>query len=163
PDLEDEDYHSQHEVVKQVHGHQKLVVDPPASSSSNQQHHGNTNKKSDKVVVMEEEEDDAEDDNEEGKEEKGVEYEVHMVDKEVVQQHDHSSKDPAAFQPRPASRNPLDVAKQIELHFRRASDSGSEIAKLLEVGKLPYHRKHGAYQGYIHSCSLISSKLIDNH
>jgi hypothetical protein len=39
------------------------------------------------------------------------------------------------------------VAKEIEFQFERASESGNEIAKILEVGRLPYNRKHGVYQG----------------
>ena len=44
---------------------------------------------------------------------------------------------------RPNSRDPAGVAREIEVHYARASDSGGEIAQILEVGKLPCGRKHG--------------------
>lgn len=127
PDLEDEDYHYQHEVVKEVHGDQKLVDAP------HQHHHNNHNNKGEEEVQQEQEQEQEED-------EQGVEYEVRVVDKKVLDQ-DQPSKDPAAFRARPGSRNPFDVAKEIQIQFQRASDSGSEIANILEVGKLPHHRK----------------------
>lgn len=37
-----------------------------------------------------------------------------------------------------------EVAKEIENQFVKAAESRSEIAKLLEVGKHPYGRKHAA-------------------
>ncbi|KAF3550345.1 hypothetical protein DY000_02009879 [Brassica cretica] len=39
-----------------------------------------------------------------------------------------------------------EVAKEIENQFLKAAESGSEIAKLLEVGKRPYGRKHASSQ-----------------
>lgn len=130
PELEEEDYHhhqqqQQEEVVKQVHGDHKRV-DPNHHES-----HAHAPSSPD-----------------EGPE---VEYEVHVVDKKVVDDDDSKPKpkpkpnDHAAF--RPGSRNPLEVAKEIEILFQKASESGAHIAKILEVGKLPYHPKHGAYQG----------------
>ena len=115
PDLEDED-----EVVKQVHGDQKFVH--PLNSND----HGHI-------------EDDEEDESE-------VEYEVHVVDKKVVNDDDDKLKSKAkpnsAF--RPGNRNPLEVAREIQILFQKASDSGSYIADILEVGKLRYHHK-GCY------------------
>lgn len=134
PDLEDEDY--QQEVVKQVHGDQKLV-DP---------HHHHVNEAP-------------------PDEESSVEYEVHVVDKKVVDNDDEhvdnkKNKDHAAFRGhRPGSRNPLEVAKEIQLLFQRASDSGAQIAQILEVGKLPY--KHASSK-MLHlvapSLSVVSSQ-----
>ncbi|XP_061344117.1 protein ALTERED PHOSPHATE STARVATION RESPONSE 1-like isoform X2 [Gastrolobium bilobum] len=142
PDLEDEDY--QHEVVKQVHGDQKLV----------EPHH-----EASRAAAA------AAADNDHGH---GVEYEVHVMDKKVVDEDDDraKSKEHAAFRGGPrGSRNPLEVAKEIQLQFQRASDSGVEIAKILEVGKLPHNRKHGAYQAsskmlhvVVPSLSMVSSQ-----
>ncbi|GAU43394.1 hypothetical protein TSUD_254770 [Trifolium subterraneum] len=60
---------------------------------------------------------------------------------------------------RPGSRNPLEVAKEIQILFQRASDSGSHIADILEVGKLRYH--HKATSKMLHlvapSLSVVSS------
>jgi len=130
PDLEDEDYH--HEVVKQVHGDQKLVDPKPEPPNPHHNH-------------LHDEDDDEEEDEDE------VEYEVHVVDKKVVDADNDANnkpKDHAAFRSRrPGSRNPLEVAKEIQDLFQRASDSGALIAKILEVGKLPHNRKHAAYQG----------------
>lgn len=135
PDLEDED-----EVVKQVHGDQKLVP-PPNSNHSNDHHdHGH----------LEDEEDESE-----------VEYEVHVVEKKVVNDDDKpksKSKPNSAF--RPGNRNPLEVAREIQILFQRASDSGSHIADILEVGKLRYHHK-AATSKMLHlvapSLSVVSS------
>ncbi|KAJ1383852.1 hypothetical protein SESBI_42991 [Sesbania bispinosa] len=98
-------------------------------------------------------------------EESSVEYEVHVVDKKVVDNDDDhvdnkKPKDHAAFRGhRPGSRNPLEVAKEIQLLFQRASDSGAQIAQILEVGKLPY--KHASSK-MLHlvapSLSVVSSQ-----
>lgn len=119
PDLEDEDY--QHEVVKKVHGDQKMV-DPPNHAHAHDAHSSPD-------------------------EESGVEYEVHVVDKKVVDDDDKPKskskpKENAAF--RTGSRDPLEVAKEIQILFQKASDSGNHIADILEVGKLRYNPK-----GYI--------------
>ena len=39
----------------------------------------------------------------------------------------------------------IDVAREIQAQFQRASESGNEIARMLEVGKHHYNRKHGGY------------------
>ncbi|KAL5788972.1 hypothetical protein ACOSP7_005921 [Xanthoceras sorbifolium] len=69
----------------------------------------------------------------------GVEYEVHVVEKKVV---DGERSEEPRNAARANSRDAPDVAKEIEVHFARASESGNEIANILEVGKLPYGRKH---------------------
>ncbi|XP_020234316.1 nitrate regulatory gene2 protein [Cajanus cajan] len=123
PDLEDEDYH--HEVVKQVHGDQKLV-DPPLPEQQDQ-------------------------DPEE------VQYEVHVVDKKLLAPDNDAPnpKDHAAFRSRP----PVEVAREIQLLFHRASDSGALIAKILEVGKLPHNRKHAAYQASSKMLQVVAPSL----
>ncbi|XP_027939380.1 nitrate regulatory gene2 protein-like [Vigna unguiculata] len=142
PDLEDEDYH--HEVVKQVHGDQKLVDPKPEPPNPHHNH-------------LHDEDDDEEEDEDE------VEYEVHVVDKKVVDADNDANnkpKDHAAFRSRrPGSRNPLEVAKEIQDLFQRASDSGALIAKILEVGKLPHNRKHAAYQASSKMLQVVSPSL----
>lgn len=69
-----------------------------------------------------------------------VEYEVHVVDKKVVDEERNEEHSSAA---RAGPRDVFDVATELEVQFVRASESGNEIAKMLEVGKLPYQRKHG--------------------
>ncbi|ESW14555.1 hypothetical protein PHAVU_008G291200 [Phaseolus vulgaris] len=143
PDLEDEEYH--HEVVKKVHGDQKLVDAKPEPTPPHHNH-----------LHDEEEEDEEEDEGE-------VEYEVHVVDKKVVDADNDGSnkpKDHAAFRSRrPGSRNPLEVAKEIQDLFQRASDSGALISKILEVGKLPHNRKHAAYQASSKMLQVVSPSL----
>ncbi|KAI4367343.1 hypothetical protein MLD38_023091 [Melastoma candidum] len=162
PDLEDE-----HEVVKEVHGKPKFVGhwDQEFVDHGNQKFvdtgksHGHT-KKGD---VIEEEDDDEEDDdefhrkadsdestyqgrpsvvsigNDEGNDD-GAEYEVHVVDKKVVGGEGRSGQ--GGGDAARGSRSVAEALAEIEHQFRRASECGTEVAKLLEVGKLPYNRKH---------------------
>lgn len=131
PDLEDEDY--QREVVKEAYGDQKFTGDGGKHSKA------------------------AVDDEVDGTEASlyqtrpsvsmenkgGVEYEVHVVDKKVVDDEERSDERP--FKARGGSLNVFEAAKEIEDLFQRASECGNEIAQMLEVGKLPYNRKHGIY------------------
>ncbi|XP_028768103.1 nitrate regulatory gene2 protein isoform X2 [Neltuma alba] len=136
PDLEDEDY--QHEVVKEVHGDQKFV-DGGAGNHSKPSENDEVDRTEASVyqnrpsVSMEND---------------GVEYEVHVVDKKVVDGDERSKErgGGAAFRGRSGTRDAFEVAREIEVQFRRASESGTEIAKMLEAGKLPYNKKYGAYQ-----------------
>ncbi|XP_076931968.1 uncharacterized protein LOC143597325 [Bidens hawaiensis] len=116
PDLEDEDLYQQ-EVVKEVHGNQKFVDSGGGSK---------------KPAVVDEESVP----NVVAKEEDSVEYEVHVVDKQVVE----DQKKPATY------NNDSEVVKEIQTQFYRASESGNELAKILEVWKVPHNRKHNAYQ-----------------
>ncbi|KAM7256734.1 hypothetical protein ACFE04_012475 [Oxalis oulophora] len=61
---------------------------------------------------------------------------------------------------RPGSRNPDDVAIELEVQFVRASESLSDISNLLEVGKLPYQRRHVSRMLHVvtPSLSVISSQ-----
>uniref|UniRef100_A0A2N9I6S8 DUF632 domain-containing protein n=1 Tax=Fagus sylvatica TaxID=28930 RepID=A0A2N9I6S8_FAGSY len=147
PELEDEDYHHyQHEVVKEVQGNQKFVVGDNGGRRG-----GVSNSKA--VMVEEDDDDDGVDDNEATRprasgggamENDGVEYDVHVVGEKVL---------PEEGRPRyKGSLNAFQVAKELEVLFERASDSGNEVAKLLEVGKIPYNRKHAVYQ--------VSSKML---
>ncbi|XP_051133920.1 protein ALTERED PHOSPHATE STARVATION RESPONSE 1 [Andrographis paniculata] len=146
PDLEDDE----DEVVKEVHGDQKFVDSGRSSNYS-------------KPGISEQ---DARAVNDEvlqyrgarqsvGTESDPVEYEVHMVDKKVVDA-EGGSKDrgnASGFKPRGGGfKGDYDVVREIKVLFERASDSGDELAKFLEVGKLPYKRKHGGHQ--------VSSKIL---
>ncbi|KAJ0252172.1 DNA-directed RNA polymerase subunit beta [Hirschfeldia incana] len=85
-------------------------------------------------------------------EKKGVEYDVHVVEKTVVEDGGNEERRSNAAGTRGGGgggggggpRAVHEVAKEIENQFVKAAESGSEIAKLLEVGKLPYGRKHAA-------------------
>ncbi|CAK9316055.1 unnamed protein product [Citrullus colocynthis] len=138
PDLEDEDY--QHEVVKEVHGNQKFVEEGGGSGSGKG------------LKIPAEDERGGGDDSKTSLyqtrpsaavEEDAVEYEVRMVDKKVDKAEKSEERgNGGAFKGRPGSRDVYDVAREIEVQFERASESGNEIAKMLEAGKLPYQRKH---------------------
>jgi hypothetical protein len=148
PELEEEDFYP--EIVKEVHGRQKFVSDnaggggesnfskavaddegKKAAASDNHYHTRPS-------LSVEEDDDDA------------VEYDVHVVDNKVVDKDDRSGERQAGggggFQ------NDLEVVKEIQIQFERASDSGNDLAKMLEVGKLPYNKKHSSY--------LVSSKML---
>jgi hypothetical protein len=81
-------------------------------------------------------------------EEDRVAYEVHVVDKKIVDNERSEERGNAGFK----GGGPLEVAIEIKIQFERASECGNEIAKMLEVGKLPYQRKHGR-RGKIIDCS----------
>ncbi|CAH9125979.1 unnamed protein product [Cuscuta epithymum] len=97
-----------------------------------------------------------------------VEYEVHVVDKKVVKEEGTSENRDSAregFKARGRFNGDSDVMSEIQVQFQRASESGSEMSKILEVGKLPYNRKHAAYQAsykmlhaFTPSLSVLSSK-----
>ncbi|KAL6494871.1 hypothetical protein OROGR_031671 [Orobanche gracilis] len=144
PDLEDEGY----EDVKEVHGNQKFV-DSGRSSHS-------------KPGVSEEDGRAANDAELQYRARPSVgnesdhplEYEVHMVDKKVVGA-DGKSKDQgsaAGFMPRAVFKGDSEVVREIQVQFEHASESGGELAKFLEVGKLPYKRTYGAHH--------VSSKIL---
>ncbi|KAH0733512.1 hypothetical protein KY289_004700 [Solanum tuberosum] len=147
PDLEDEDF--EHEVVKEVHGHQKFV------EGESEGHGGNHSK------AVAEEEREKQSDSESlyhgrpsaSMENEQVEFEVHVVDKKVVDEEGKSGHggNVAGFKAR-AFKDDSDVVKEIQVQFELASESGNELAKMLEVGKLPHNRKNATYQ--------VSSKML---
>ncbi|KAL2537859.1 hypothetical protein Fot_19250 [Forsythia ovata] len=148
PDLEDED----DEVVKEVHGNQKFV-ESERSSYSKAGTSGAANQVEDERVLNDDELR-YRPKTSIGMESDPVEYEVHMVDKKVVNDEDRS-KDPgnvAGFKARGGFKVDSEVVKEIQVQFERASESGSELSKLLEVGKLPYKHKHGGRH--------VSSKIL---
>lgn len=128
PDLEDEDY--QHEVVKEVHGDQKFAGDGGKHSKAVADDTEASLYQTRPSVSVENK--------------GGPEYEVPVVEKKVVDDEERSDERPA-FKARGGSLNVFEAAREIEVLFQRASECGNEIAEMLEVGKLPYNRKHGIY------------------
>ncbi|KAH6767284.1 hypothetical protein C2S52_018267 [Perilla frutescens var. hirtella] len=126
PDLEDDD----DEVVKDVvHGDHKIVDNRRNSYS--------------KAVAL--------------REEARVAYDVESkpnVYKNAVNA-EEKSKDGGnvnEFKPRGGFKDDLEILKEIQVQFERASQSGNDLSKFLEVGKLPYKQKHGSSQ--------VSSKIL---
>ncbi|TYJ50164.1 hypothetical protein E1A91_A01G187400v1 [Gossypium mustelinum] len=148
PELEDENY--QHEVVKEVDGDQKFVDSGGYSKSPAEE-------AAKGVVTSEAEASLYQSRPSVGVENDRVEYEVHVVDKKVVS--DESAEERGKGSKGPP-RNVFEVIREIQVQFVKASESGSEIAKLLEVGTLPYHRKHASkmLQVVTPSLSLVSSQ-----
>ncbi|KAI3728985.1 hypothetical protein L6452_17630 [Arctium lappa] len=139
PDLEDEDSF-QGEVVKEIHSSKEKFVDDGGGGGGGG---GGGNVGSKKAPVVDE-------DSEKSSvaelhyrsgpsvpEDEPVEFDVHVVDKEETSR---GEKPLAEFQ------NDSEVVREIQVQFDRASESGNELAKILEVGKVPHNRKHAAYQ-----------------
>lgn len=68
------------------------------------------------------------------------EYEVHVVE-EVHRSEPRSGNGAVSAAGSKVFQGVSEVVREIEVQFERASESGNEIAKMLEAGKLPYHRK----------------------
>lgn len=138
PDLEDEEF--QHEVVKKVHGDGKFM-DGGGGGGGVSGGGGAVDDEEDGHIGGGSS-DDAEASLYQTRPSKDGEesYEVHVVEKKVVDEDRNEERSNAA---RPRSRDAVDAAREIEVQFERASDSGSEIAKMLEVGRFPYQRKYG--------------------
>ncbi|KAL9333120.1 hypothetical protein Peur_073259 [Populus x canadensis] len=132
PDLEDEDY--QHEVVKEVHGDQKYMDGDKSYSKSPvmDDEDGKVRGEPEASLYQARPSVDTEEDR--------VKYEVHVVDKKIVDSERSEERGNAGFK----GGGPLEVAIEIKIQFERASECGNEIAKMLEVGKLPYQRKHAS-------------------
>ncbi|XP_002525750.2 protein ALTERED PHOSPHATE STARVATION RESPONSE 1 [Ricinus communis] len=162
PDLEDENY--QHEDVKEVHGHEKYVDGGGGGGGNNfasksvmmNDGDAKSNNTSEPSLYQAMPKPSVSMDND-----GGLEYEVHVVEKKVVDDersdHDHTN---AGFKIGGGLRDVSQVAFEIKIQFERASESGQEIAMMLEVGRLPYHRKHVSkmLQGVAPSLSVVSSQ-----
>ncbi|XP_042507297.1 protein ALTERED PHOSPHATE STARVATION RESPONSE 1 [Macadamia integrifolia] len=143
PDLEEEDFQ---EVVKEVHGDHKFV-DGGA-----------------KKVTDDDDEDESGNDDGEASHyqtrpsvssvEKGVEYDVHLVDKNVVvnEERPEDQSNVATYKARVRLRGASEVVAEIKIQFEKAAESGTELSSMLEAGKLPYHKKNAVYQ--------VSSKML---
>ncbi|CAA7016602.1 unnamed protein product [Microthlaspi erraticum] len=155
PELEDDD--SQYEVVKEVHGKPKFAAgggggnhqpkpaavyreEPPSPPSPADKSGASTSGGGDAEASMYQTRPSV------SVEKEGMKYDVHVVEKKVVEDEERQSN---ATSTRGAgggggARAVPEVAKEIENQFVKAAESGSEIAKLLEVGKQPYGRKHAS-------------------
>lgn len=78
-----------------------------------------------------------------------VEYEVQMVDKKVVVNEERVGEEKGGLVVVKAGgmRGVSEVVSEIKLQFDRASESGGEVAKILEVGKHPYRGRNAVYKG----------------
>ncbi|KAF7841605.1 nitrate regulatory gene2 protein-like [Senna tora] len=149
PDLEDDDSQPEEEV-EPVHGDQNVaddgIGDHSASSKDYQEIKKETspNQTRPSTVSMENERVEVKYENE------GVEVqsEPHVVHKDVTDGDERSGE-------QGSPRDALEVAIEIAIQFWKASESSAEVAKMLEVGTLPYHRKHSAYQ-VAPSLSMVS-------
>ncbi|CAN8229314.1 unnamed protein product [Cochlearia groenlandica] len=141
PDLEDDDDEDSHyDVVKEVHEKPRFSDKTKPAPPSPPRHADNSGASTsgggggDDVSL----------------EKEGKQYEIHVVEKKVVddghvnEETRRSNATSAAAESRAGggARAVSEVAKEIENQFVKAAESGSEIAKLLEVGKHPYGRKH---------------------
>ncbi|KAL8228911.1 hypothetical protein R6Q57_013811 [Mikania cordata] len=158
PDLEDEDFYQQ-EVVKEIHSSHPRFVDASGAGSGGGAAGGNggaaggggggavgggggkADSKKAAVVDDDSEKSSVVDLHYRGgpsvpEEEEPVEFEVHVVDKGETSRGE---------KPIHEFHNDSEVVKEIQIQFDRASESGSELAKILEVGKVPHNRKHAAY------------------
>ena len=144
PDLEDEDY--QHEVVKEIHGNQKFV-DGGGGGGNYAKMMENQSEKVDNMDAHYQRQSVSADNDR-------VEYEVHMLEKKVVDSEEKAGDrgNVAAFKARGGPRGMYEVVREIQVQFVRASECGNELAKMLEVGKHPYHPKN---QGKIFPTELL--------
>lgn len=138
PDLEDEDF--QHEVVKKVHVDEKLVDGSSGGGGGGGTSSGGVLAGGEGGHIGGGDAEASLYQTRPSVDDEGVEYEVHVVEKKVVDEERNEERSNVA---RPGSRDVADVAREIEVQFVRASESGSEIAKMLEVGRFPYQKKHG--------------------
>nr|XP_043606957.1 protein ALTERED PHOSPHATE STARVATION RESPONSE 1-like [Erigeron canadensis]XP_043606958.1 protein ALTERED PHOSPHATE STARVATION RESPONSE 1-like [Erigeron canadensis] len=142
PDLEDDDYY-QEEVVKEIHSTNPKFVNDGGGGGVGGGGGGGGNLDSKKAPVVEEESEKSPAGDLQYRsgptvpDEEPVEFEVHVVEKGETSRGD---KPPNEF------HSDSEVVKEIQIQFDRASESGSELAKMLEVGKVPHNRKHAAYQ-----------------
>uniref|UniRef100_A0A7N0UZQ2 BZIP transcription factor n=1 Tax=Kalanchoe fedtschenkoi TaxID=63787 RepID=A0A7N0UZQ2_KALFE len=77
-----------------------------------------------------------------------LEYEVHSMEAAKVVEREERITAGVSGEDNTKDAEPRgvsDVVKDIQALFERAAEAGDELAALLEAGRLPYHKKHGAY------------------
>ncbi|XP_022985552.1 nitrate regulatory gene2 protein-like [Cucurbita maxima] len=74
--------------------------------------------------------------------EDSVQYEMGVVNKKLEGHGNGAPSSSAALKRGGGSRDVYEVVKEIEALFKKASEFGDEIAKMLEMGQLPHQRKH---------------------
>ncbi|KAK9129280.1 hypothetical protein Sjap_009767 [Stephania japonica] len=144
PDLEDENYRD--EVVKEVHGEQKFGDGVGVEYSKMRAEENEEENDGEKLYRRERQTESAGSN--------AMEYEVHMVDKNVIEKEQRMEErnNVPTFKARGGSLGAAEVIREIKAQFERASESGNEVAKMLEAGKVPYARKNAVYQ--------VSSKVL---
>lgn len=154
PDLEDEDY--QHEVVKEIHGNQKFV-DGDGGGGNYAKMMENQSEKVDNMDAHYQRQSVSADNDR-------VEYEVHMLEKKVVDSEEKAGDrgNVAAFKARGGPRGMYEVVREIQVQFVRASECGNELAKMLEVGKRPYHPKNQVSSKMLHAISPSVAALVSS-
>ncbi|XP_077231148.1 protein ALTERED PHOSPHATE STARVATION RESPONSE 1-like [Tasmannia lanceolata] len=80
-------------------------------------------------------------------EKRGVEFEEDLVDNNVE---GSEVRGPRGYS---------EVVREIGVQFDRASESGKEVSKMLEFGKLPYHRKNNVHNVSSRMLNVISPSL----
>ncbi|KAJ8765120.1 hypothetical protein K2173_010606 [Erythroxylum novogranatense] len=152
PDLEDEDY--QHEVVKEVDGSNRnysksVMIDDEG-------HRGATSSSAEAEASLYETRPSVSMEND------GAAYEMHVGGKKVIDNERSEERTGGGGFKGRAGHSSLDIAQvalEIKVQFERASESGNEIAKMLEAGQLHYEHKHVSkmLQGGTPSLSVVSS------
>ncbi|KAL9687518.1 hypothetical protein QQ045_031921 [Rhodiola kirilowii] len=86
-------------------------------------------------------------------EDEKLEHEVEMMEAKAVDRDERITKSASEGNTKGAEpRGFSDVLRDIHVQFNRAAEVGNELAELLEVGSLPYHKNCNAY--------LDSSKMM---
>ncbi|KAJ8767029.1 hypothetical protein K2173_012540 [Erythroxylum novogranatense] len=133
PDLEDEDY--KHEVVKEVDGTNRnysksVMIDEEGHKGGGGGGEAEASLYQTRPSVSVENE--------------GPEYEVHFVEKKVVDSERSEERGGGGGFSGGGSLDITQVALEIKVQFERASEAGNEIAKMLEARKLHQERKHAS-------------------
>ncbi|KAJ9704545.1 hypothetical protein PVL29_002891 [Vitis rotundifolia] len=154
PDLEDEDY--QHEVVKEIHGNQKFV-DGGGGGGNYAKMMENQSEKVDNMDAHYQRQSVSADNDR-------VEYDVHMLEKKVADSEEKAGDrgNVAAFKARGGPRGMYEVVREIQVQFERASECGNELAKMLEVGKHPYHPKNQVSSKMLHAITPSVAALVSS-
>jgi hypothetical protein len=139
PDLEDEDM----EVVKEAYGDEKHPVkgymgNGKAAKEEGRSSTGDELPRKSKA-------------SEASSSGSSLEHDVHVVEKSVVEEQVQPRQHVAGLPPTGSEKIYIDdteVVVEIRTQFDRASQSASEVSKMLEVGKMPYYQKSSGFKGW---------------
>lgn len=139
PDLEDEDM----EVVKEAYGDEKHPVkgymgNGKAAKEEGRSSTGDELPRKSKA-------------SEASSSGSSLEHDVHVVEKSVVGEQVQPRQHVAGLPPTGSEKIYIDdteVVVEIRTQFDRASQSASEVSKMLEVGKMPYYQKSSGFKGW---------------
>lgn len=137
PDLEDEDM----EVVKEAYGDEKHPVkgymgNGKAAKEEGRSSTGDELPRKSKA-------------SEASSSGSSLEHDVHVVEKSVVGEQVQPRQHVAGLPPTGSEKIYIDdteVVVEIRTQFDRASQSASEVSKMLEVGKMPYYQKSSGFK-----------------